>query len=133
MKLLNSEIFNAVSSLKELLNMDLPVRTSLSLAKLSAKLTDQFNVIEMVRNGLIRKYGKVNPKNPNEFKIDPESVDWPKFVDDLNELMAQSTETVFDEVKLPQEIDGKPLVIKPNLLISLQKFVDIEAVKIVKT
>ena len=46
--------------------------------------------------------------------------------------MQEADEVVFDVVKLPQEVDGKALMIKANLLIPLEKFVEVEALREVK-
>lgn len=126
MELLNAEIFGAVKSLGELFDMELPVRTSLSLAKLIGKLDGSFREIERVRIGLVNKYGERSPKT-NQIEVTPENENFPKFIEEYNELMAQSTEIVFDVVRLPQEVDGKPLLIKPSLMVSLGKFIDVES------
>lgn len=126
MELLNGEIFGAVSSLNAIVEMELPVRTSLSLAKLIGKLNESFQAIEKVRIGLVNKYGESDPKT-RQVGVNPEHENFPKFLEEYNELMSQSTEIVFDIVKLPQEVDGKPLLIKPALMISLSKFMEIES------
>ena len=128
MKLSNAEVYGAFKSLEELFGMELPVRTSMAIAKLSIKLSDAFQAIDKVRNGLITKYGSPDIKT-NVVGLRPEDENWPKFMEELNELMAQNTEVVFDKVKLPQEIDGKPLMLKPSLLMMLGKFVEIESLK----
>ena len=130
MELFNYEIFSAVQSLNTLVEMELPVRTSLSLAKLIGKLDGSFGVIEKVRVGLINKYGTANDQN--QMAVDQTSEGFPKFVEEYNELMNQKTELVFEVVKLPQEVDGKPLAIKTNVIIPLQKFVEVETMTVVK-
>lgn len=130
MELFNYEIFSAMQSLNTLTEMELPVRTSLSLAKLIGKLGESFNVIEKVRVGLINKYGTKNDQN--QIAVDQTSENFPKFVEEYNELMNQKTELVFDIVKLPQEINGKPLILKTGVIIPLQKFVEVEAMTVVK-
>jgi len=125
MELLNAEIFGAVKSLGELFDMKLPVKVSLSLAKMVSKLNGPFQDIEKVRIGLVNKFGKQNPKT-NQIEVTQDSENFPEFAEEYNELMAQSTEIVFEKVKLPQEINGEPLLIKPSLLAPLAKFVEIE-------
>ena len=131
MEIMNSEIFNAFNSFNTLFSMELPVRTSMAIAKLSTKLGDSFRAIDKVRNGLITKHGRSDVKT-NQVGINPEDENWPKFVEELNELMEQKTEVIFERVRLPQEIDGKPLMLKPSLLIQLDKFVELEVLKSVK-
>ena len=130
MELFNYEIFGAMQSLKTLTEMDLPVRTSLSLAKLIGKLNESFNAIEKVRVGLVNKYGTTGENN--QMTVDQTGEDFPKFIEEYNELMNQKTELVFEVVKLPQEVDGKPLVIKASTILPLQKFVEIETLTIAK-
>ena len=128
MELTNGEIFNATKTLEELFSMELPVRTSMSIAKLSTKLSELFQSIDKVRNGLVTRYGAMDIKT-NQLSITPESENWSKFISELNELMAQKTELVFDKIKLPQVIEGKPLMIKPSSLAMLGKFVELEVLK----
>jgi len=124
MKLENGEIFTAVNALNDLYEKEWPVRVSLALAKLSRKLQEPFKAIEQVREGLLKKHGTVDEKGGTSIK--PEDENWSKFAEDFNELMSQTTELVFDKVKLPEEVDGKPVVIKPSLLVPLEKFIEIE-------
>ena len=133
MKLLNGEIFNAVQALNELYDKEWPVRTSLALAKLTGKLNGPFMAIDKVRNGLVQKYGEPDKTNSNSISVKSDSENYPKFAEEYNELMMQQAdEVVFEVVKLPQEIDGKPLIIKANLLIPLEKFIEVEALREVK-
>jgi hypothetical protein len=140
MKLMNGEIFGAVTALNQMFEMELPVRTSLALAKLVGKLDEPFAAIEKVRAGLVKKYGKTNPKN-NQTEVLPMDDDgegnitpnenFPKFMEEYNELMIQETELVVDIVKLPQNIKGEPFVLKAALLIPLRKFVELETLEVV--
>ena len=131
MELLNMEIFGAVNALNTIFEMELPVRTSLSLAKLINKLNEPFLSIEKVRVGLVNKYGEKDSET-NQTSIKPDNENFPKFLGEYNELMSQKTEIVFDTVMLPQEVNGKPLIIKPALMVALVKFVEIEPLTIVK-
>ena len=124
MKLENGEIFTAVNALDDLYEKEWPVRVSLSLAKLARKLQEPFKAIEQVREGLLKKHG--TPNEMGRVSIKPEDASWAKFAIGFNELMSQTTELVFDKVKLPEEVDGKPVVIKPSLLVPLEKFIEIE-------
>jgi len=128
MELLNAEIYGASKSLEKIFDMELPVQTSMAIAKLSVKLSDAFQAVDKVRNGLITRYGSPDIKT-NVVGLKPEDENWPKFIEELNELMAQKTEVVFKKVKLPEEVDGKPLMLKPSLLVLMEKFVEIESVQ----
>ena len=131
MELLNGEIFVAKTALEQLFEIDLPVRTSMDLAKLIGKVTEAWNAIEKVRTGLVTKYGSEDPETRQK-RVAQDSEEFTKFIEEYNELMEQKTELVFDIVRLPQNVDGKPLVIKPALLVNLLKFVEVEPLTVVK-
>ena len=121
MKLTNGEIFQASKPLEELSKERLPLKASYRVALLIKKLSDQLSVIENVRVGLIKKYGEL--KEDGEMVIQPNSKNWDKFVSEMNELLAQETEIVFEKIELPAEINGEPFQIEPSNLILLEKFI----------
>jgi len=131
-KVTNEEILNSRESIVMLSGMKLPVMVSLQIAKFSHKASEPFVVFETVRNGLINRYGQQQESGevavifPNDPLGRPASPDWEKFVSELNELMSQEVELDVEKIKLPQEIDGKPLQIEPSILIALEKFIDVE-------
>ena len=135
MKLKNGEIFASAEPLKKLLEVKLPVKSSLALAKLANKLNEQLKVIEDVRNGLIRTYGKETLEQKGQLRVDPEDENFPKFVEQFNELMEQEVEVVFDLVKLPEKVVAKcdkcetiiekPLEIEASILMALEKFIEV--------
>ena len=120
MKLSNGEIFNAREPLQRLVAERLPVRVSYGLAKLAAKLNDQFQVIEQVRQGLIKTYGEQDKDNPNRVSVNPTSDKYPKFLAEYGELMRQEVEVVVDVVSIPYTLD-----IEPSVLMALDKFIKI--------
>lgn len=126
MKFTNGEIFMAKEPLQKLMEQKFPVKVAYGLAKLSNKLNDQFKVIDEVRNGLIKTYGEVDPENPRQITVKPESEGFQKFADEMDELFAQEVEVVFEKVKLPQEVDGNQLQLEPNILMALEKFIEVE-------
>lgn len=125
MKLLNGEIFNAREPLQKLLGKELPVKVSYGLAKLANKLQEQLKVLDDVRNGLVKKYGEPDKENPGQISVKQDSGNFEKFVAEVTELMNQEVEVVIEKVKLPQEVDGKPLQIEPNILMALMQFVEV--------
>ena len=120
MKLTNGEIFNAKGPLEKLLSEKLPVKVSYGLAKLAAKLNDQLQIIEKVRNGLIQTYGEKDPDNPMQIRISPQSENFPKFAEEYGELMSQEVEIVFDVVTLPDTLE-----VEPAVLMALDKFIKV--------
>lgn len=117
MELTNGEIWLAKEPLNKLADMKLPVKTAYAIAKMASKLNDQLQVIEAVRIGLIRKYGVQEGKNWN---VKEDSENWPKFMNDFDELMKQKVEVVVEKVKLPDNIE-----IESKVLIALTKFVEV--------
>jgi len=125
MKLFNGDIFTAKEPLEKLSEHKLPIKTSLAIAKMTIKLNEEFQAIEQVRQGLIRKYGEANKEDPNLISVKPESENYPKFVEEVTELLEQEVEVVIKKVKLPEEVDGKPLEIEPKILMALEKFIEV--------
>jgi len=132
-KLNNGDIFSAQEPLRKLIEQKFPVMVSYKLSKLVMKLNEQFKVVEEVRMGLIKKYGEADEKGNSQVK--PEGENWAKFVEEFNELMAQEVEVVIEKVKLPEKVSStcdkcnhnmdKSLEIEPNILIALDKFVEV--------
>ena len=131
MELRNDEIFGAMKALEELFNMDLPVRTSIAMAKLIGKINEAYQAIDKVRTGLVNKYGESDEKT-RQTTVKPDSENFPKFMEEYNELMSQKTELVIEKVKLPQNVNGNPVVVKPLTMMSLEKFIELEPLTVVK-
>lgn len=125
MKLNNGEIFMAREPLQKLMGEKFPVKVSYNLARLTSKLNEQLRVIEEVRNGLIQTHGEASKDNPQQIAISPDSKNFPKFAQELAELFNQEVEVVFDKVKLPEEVDGKPLQLEPSVFMALEKFIEV--------
>lgn len=133
MKVTNGEIFSASGALAKLVQCDFPVKDSIALRQLINKLNEPFKLIEDVRQGLIRKHGKEVLKGSGQLEVigfnDPKgrpmSKSYPEFVGEFTVLMAQEVEVDFEKVKLPAEIDGKPLQLSVNDLIALEKFIEV--------
>ena len=128
MKATNGEIYGAIQALGELSSKDLPVKVSYWLARLNNKLNSAYKAIETVRTSLIKKYGTAGPNG--SFNINPEDANWEPFATGFNELMAEETEIDVSPVnlpiKIPLEVDGKPLAIKMSIFASLENFIEIE-------
>ena len=125
MKLTNRDIFASArrEAFQKILNKPFPVATSFKLAKMAQKLDGEFEAIEKVKNGLVTKYGAPNGKG--QVTVAEDSPNFEKFVAEFNELMAMEVELVIQKVKLPEQVDGKPLEMEPSLLMALDKFVEV--------
>lgn len=125
MKLTNGEIFKAKKPLDTLMGNKLPVKVSYGLAKLSAKLNNQFQVIETVRQGLCKTYGVQDSRNPRLYNVLPEldgvvNPQYEKFMSEIEELMSQEVEIVIDVVTLPDTLE-----VEPATLMALDKFIKV--------
>lgn len=123
MNLTNNEVWNAREPLLKLMGERFPVKTAYELAKLARKLKDQYEVIEDVRNGLVQTYGEKN--GVGQITVETTSGNWEKFLSELTELMDTEVEIVCDKVHLPEKVDEKTIAIEPNILMSLERFVDV--------
>ena len=135
MKLTNGDIWGSQDPLKVLIGLKFPVMVSYKLAKLAMKLNEQFKVIEEVRQGLIKKYGEADKENSLNISIKQDGENFPKFVEEFNELMTQEVEVVIEKVKLPEKVAAtcdkcnhnmdKSFEIEPSILIALDKFIEV--------
>ncbi len=134
MKITNGDIFQAKEPLQTLMEMRFPVKTSFAIAKLASQISDKLRAIEEVRNSLIKKHGEPDPENKGQIGVKPDSKNFPSFVEDMNELMLQEEEIVFEKIKLPFKVSStcdackhnmdKDLEIEPRILMALEKFID---------
>ena len=122
MKVKNSAVWLSKEPLDNLMALKLPISTGYKLARLAAKLNERRNAIDVVRNGLIKKYGQEKEGN---FTVKPESENWTKFVEDFNSLMALEEEMVIEVLKIPSKWDGKILEIESEILMPLLDFVEV--------
>lgn len=123
MRLTNGDIYLAFEALNKLVNLEFPVETSYELAKMIMKLNEQWKVVEMVRNSLIRKYGEEDESKKIGIRAD--SPNYFKFVNEFNELMLQEIDIEFERVKISERAFENNGVVKPSVFIALDKFVEI--------
>jgi len=128
MTLTNGEIFAVREPLSKLMQEKLHVRVAYNLAKLTSVLQGQLKIIEEVRNGIIKKYGKPNPENPQQISVPTiiEKLDkggkvvkedgkpvmeanpnFGKFLDEINELMAKEEIIDFGKIEVPVKLPEK--------------------------
>ena len=121
MKVTNSEIWAAKEPLDKLLQVKLPVKTSYQIARLVRKITEEYLVIEPVRIGLVKKYGKADDKGNISIFTAPQE-DQEKFVVEYNELMGQEVEIVVDKITISAGQADK-LELEPAIFLPLDKFI----------
>ena len=127
MKITNGEIYNALvakppelSPLEKLLAEKLPVKVSYPLARLTSRMKEQLQIIEKVRQGLLKTYGEPSKENPQQIIINNTSENYSKFVTEIGELLALDIEIVFEKVMLPDTLE-----IEPTVLMALDKFIKV--------
>ena len=135
MKLDNGTIFMAREPLQKLMEQKFPVMVSYKLAKMTSAINEQLKVIDEVRNGLIRTYGKADKENPQQISVPQDSKDYPKFIEEFATLMNQEVEVTFEKVKLPEKVAAtcdkcshnmdKSFEIEPNILMALDRFIEV--------
>jgi hypothetical protein len=123
MELQNGDIFRAAIPLQTLVSMKLPVKVSWQLAKMANKVNEQLKVIEEVRQKLLHTYGE---KSPEGWMVPEDSENFDKFMSEFKELLDQAADLDITKVKLPLEVDGKPLEVEAKVLMPLDKFIDME-------
>jgi len=152
----SGEIYAAREPLTQLMQQKFPIGVSFKLAKLAKTVQEELKVIEELRNALIKEYGVADEKNPNQItvptiieKLDEKgkpimdkgkpvmeaNPNLSKFLDEVNELMAQEVKMVIEKVKLPEMVAStceachhnmdKALEIEPAVLLLLDKFIEI--------
>jgi hypothetical protein len=140
MKVTNGDIFGAKDAMAKVLNLDLPARTSLQLVKLGSALNKMLEDIEVVRVKLVQKYGVQDPKT-GDFKVAPTismpapdtgepqvipNPEWPGFSKEYQDLMDQEEEIAMEKVQIPEEVNGKPVIISAMTIGALEMFVEIK-------
>ena len=130
-KVTNRELADSMQFIGMLSSMKWPVLVGLEIATLVSSLREPARIIDEVHNSLVDRYGQkqesgemavIMPQDPGRR---PLSTEWEKFRSEHKKLMAQEVELSIEKIKIPQEIDGKPLQIEPSILIALEKFIDV--------
>jgi len=133
MEITNREIFESRNAIQELLRYKLPIKPSMQVAKLSRKVNELLKDIDVVRKGLIEKYGEKNEKGGMEVKQTNEH--YPVFMSEFNELLSLNVQITVEKVRMPEMIPStcdfchhnmdKKLEIEPWILAALEKFIDV--------
>jgi len=120
MKVTNGEIFNSKAGFEKLLSLPLPAKVSYNIAKMTKEVNEQLKIIDTVRTGLIRKYGKED--KGGAVSITPESKNFVKFIEEFNEILKEEVELKSDKVKIPSD----NLKVEASVFLALDPFVELE-------
>ncbi len=119
MKLTNGEVWMAKPQLDKLVELELPLKTSLELFKLSKKINEEFIPINQTNQGLIKKHGTVDKDNPKTIGIKPGDANWSDYMEEFAELMSLEIEVDVEkvEVKLPEPKEGETIKAKAFIIL----------------
>jgi len=122
MKLKVAEILGANEALAQLGEIDLPISTSVKVARLRKIVGDEANIHLGLRQDLFKKHGKPNKDN----QIEVPKANMEAFMKELNELLVQEVEVDWPKIKLPDDeyCKEKGLNIKPNVLTALLELIE---------
>lgn len=117
----NKQILEANLALPYLLKLNLPIKSSLEIARLSVEVDKRVKVFSTVRDTLISNYQiKISAgETADTINFTSESGDKGKdviaFNDKINELVASEAEDISVRVHIPDDIVIPPEIIKPIL------------------
>ncbi|KKN60923.1 hypothetical protein LCGC14_0527220 [marine sediment metagenome] len=133
MEVINRDIFEGRNAIQELLRRKLPVRNSYQVAQVSRKFNEVLKDIDIVRRGLIEKYGTESERGGKEVKEDSEN--YSKFMAEFDELLNLRITIVVGRIKIPDSTSAvcdkcghdmdRKFEIEPWILSALYKFVDV--------
>ncbi len=130
MKITNKQAVEAQQAIMSLLGLDLPVKVSLEIAKLSVNVDKQVAAFTKVRDSLIQNYqikvsaGDTAGKMVFSTNITGEKekeVALLEFMSKVNELVDSETDDISGAIHLPDGINIKPEILKP-----LVQFIEME-------
>lgn len=135
MQLTYGELLSAYEPLRALVGKKFPVVVSLALAKLAKNLAPETEIVKRLHEQLYNTYGERDPKDPRKVIISPAGENFPKFAEELGQLLEQTCEIGFEIVKLPgtemvvcnkcRNIIATALEIEPATLMLLEKFIEV--------
>jgi hypothetical protein len=111
------ELKTIESSLKKLLELQLPIKIAYRFSKALAKISKELALLNEQHSNLVRKYG-INNEETQEIRVSPENME--AFVAEFNELISEKIEVSM----APISIDSLPdsLNITPFDMANLEKF-----------
>jgi len=122
LKLTNNQAILAQQALKQIVMLELPVKTSLEIVRLSQLVDQQISEAMVVRNLLVNKY-RLKVKAGAEaqpvftFKDDISEEEKIKalerFTKDIDELMIAKGIEIDVVINIPNEVNIKPELLKP--------------------
>tara|TARA_Y100000361_G_scaffold17424_1_gene13598 strand:- start:10216 stop:10572 length:357 start_codon:yes stop_codon:yes gene_type:complete len=87
-----ANLVNSVEPLSKLMQKPMPSATAFRCAKLLKAVEAELQIYDEQRKKLIEKYGE-------DDKVDPESKNWDKFVEEMNGLLAEDVSLSATKVK----------------------------------
>ncbi len=125
MRLTNRDIFSSQQAMVALCLVPFPVTVSFSLAKMARAMNEPLFAIDKVRVDLVEKHGE-RDEDTEQWKVQQGDPGFAAFMQAFEELLNIEVDVDFEKVAIPQQIGGKDIEIAPQVLIALEKFIDIE-------
>ena len=87
-----ANLVNCVEPLGKLMQMQMPAATAFRCAKLLKVVEGELQIYDEQRKKLVEKYGE-------DDKVDPESKNWDKFVEEMNSILAEDVSLNATKIK----------------------------------
>ncbi len=99
MKITLGEILNGKNSLEKLISKEIKIKTAFKLSKLAKMVTEEMQLYEEQRIGLVKKYGD-EPDEKGATAVKPENNQ--KFIEELTELTGVEVELDFEPISVDE-------------------------------
>ena len=116
MKVTYNDIIRASSSMKKLIEKELPVKSAIALSRLIKKMNEEIEIFYEEQRKIVEKYGVINPET-GAYKIREENQK--DYADKMTELFALEVE--IDGGKI--EIDGLGNI-EASVILDTEPFVE---------
>jgi hypothetical protein len=104
----NKELMEATRSLDRLMQVEVPIGTSLQMLRLQKAFRPEVENVSKLRDDLITKYGTKNKDKPNmPANIDPNSPKWPEFSAEYGDLMNLTCTIKAEKISLLRSLNIK--------------------------
>lgn len=90
-----SQLVNSAAALRRLNAQPVKARVAFHLGKISRLIEPELKTYDEARVKLLKELGTVNPDDPQRYELGENA---PKFVEEINELLAQEVEIFFRPV-----------------------------------
>ena len=119
MRVTNGEIVLMREALQKLIDLRIPASLAFKLAKLTNKVNERFQDIELTRVSLVKQYGVANGDGNTSLECASQE-DKTKFWEEYVSVLNQEVEIDSDKISLPEELEVEAMALMP-----LEKFIEV--------